>query len=229
MIHGYNDETKEKVQMLAMEDAAAIEDVERLQREVMNKADANHNHDSRYYTKSQVDTKIDAKTIDITGAASSIVKNNVSANKVLVSNSNGKVAASNIAASLLNYLSGLTGSIQPQLNGKAPSNHSHDDRYYTESETNNLLNNKANANHNHDSRYYTESEIDNKVDTLSGWIADLNTALQNIKITGSAGNGNLEIQVKGDGVVYRLVCSSQTGKIHFQYKDGNNWVDFWVK
>ena len=49
--------------------------------------------------------------------------------------------------------------------------HTHDDRYYTETEVNNLLNNKSNTDHNHnsvyaalthyhDDRYYTETEID---------------------------------------------------------------------
>jgi hypothetical protein len=218
MIHGYNDETKEKVQMLAMEDAAAIQDVERLQREVMNKANANHNHDSRYYTKSQVDTKIDAKTIDITGAASSIVKNNVSANKVLVSNSNGKVAASSIAASLLNYLSGLTGSIQTQLNGKAPSNHSHDDRYYTESETNNLLNGKANANHNHDDRYYTESETNNLLNSK----ANTNHNHDDRYAMGNYSSGNF-VLTSGSA---RIVITTTRG-FYFQQWNGSTWVTTW--
>ena len=34
-----------------------------------------------------------------------------------------------------------------------PSGHTHDDRYYTETEVNSLLNGKSNANHNHDDRY----------------------------------------------------------------------------
>lgn len=52
-----------------------------------------------------------------------------------------------------------------------PSTHTHDDRYYTESEVNTKLDGKANTNHTHnyaatshthDDRYYTESEIDTK-------------------------------------------------------------------
>ena len=39
--------------------------------------------------------------------------------------------------------------------------HNHDDRYYTETETNNLLNGKANSTHTHDDRYYTETETNN--------------------------------------------------------------------
>ena len=45
---------------------------------------------------------------------------------------------------------------------KANGVHTHDDRYYTESETDTLLSGKSNTDHTHDDRYYTETEIDNK-------------------------------------------------------------------
>ena len=50
-----------------------------------------------------------------------------------------------------------------KLNGKANASHTHDDRYYTESEMNTKLNGKANASHTHDDRYYTESEMNTKL------------------------------------------------------------------
>lgn len=40
--------------------------------------------------------------------------------------------------------------------------HTHDDRYYTESETDSLLGAKADANHLHDDRYYTETQADGR-------------------------------------------------------------------
>ena len=49
------------------------------------------------------------------------------------------------------------------VDGKAASSHTHDDRYYTESEINTKLNGKANASHTHDDRYYTESEMNAKL------------------------------------------------------------------
>jgi len=39
--------------------------------------------------------------------------------------------------------------------------HAHDDRYYTETEVDNLLTGYATSGHTHDDRYYTETEIDN--------------------------------------------------------------------
>ena len=49
------------------------------------------------------------------------------------------------------------------VDGKAASSHTHDERYYTESEMNTKLNGKANASHTHDDRYYTESEMNAKL------------------------------------------------------------------
>jgi len=42
---------------------------------------------------------------------------------------------------------------------RTPTAHTHDDRYYTETEVNNLLAGKAASSHTHDDRYYTESEV----------------------------------------------------------------------
>ena len=43
----------------------------------------------------------------------------------------------------------------------AALSHTHDDRYYTETEVNNLLAAYAALNHTHDDRYYTETEVNN--------------------------------------------------------------------
>lgn len=44
-----------------------------------------------------------------------------------------------------------------------PAAHTHDDRYYTETEINSKLDGKSNTGHTHDDRYYTESEINTKL------------------------------------------------------------------
>lgn len=49
------------------------------------------------------------------------------------------------SATELNYTDGVTSNIQTQLNGKAASSHTHDDRYFTESEINTKLSSKADA------------------------------------------------------------------------------------
>lgn len=55
--------------------------------------------------------QIDVKQDEITGAASSIVSTNLTASKALISDANGKVAASNVTATELGYLSGVTSSL----------------------------------------------------------------------------------------------------------------------
>ena len=54
----------------------------------------------------------------VTGGASTITDNDLTAGRALVSDSNGKVSASDITSTVLGYLSGLTSNAQTQLNGK---------------------------------------------------------------------------------------------------------------
>ena len=54
----------------------------------------------------------------LTGAATSIAADNLTASKALVSDANGKVAASSVTSTELGYLSGTTANIQTQLTNK---------------------------------------------------------------------------------------------------------------
>src|SRR5574344_924106 len=59
----------------------------------------------------------------------------------------------------------ITGVSWNNVSGKpstfTPSSHTHDDRYYTESEIDTKLSSKSNTGHTHDDRYYTETEVNN--------------------------------------------------------------------
>lgn len=57
----------------------------------------------------------------ITGGATSITSSNLTANRALASDGNGKVAVSATTATELGYVSGVTSAIQTQLNGKVPT------------------------------------------------------------------------------------------------------------
>lgn len=64
--------------------------------------------------QAQIDSKLDADAI--TGGASTIVSDNLTTNRVLVSNNYGKVSASSITGGELGYLDGATRNIQTQIN-----------------------------------------------------------------------------------------------------------------
>lgn len=97
-----------------------------LLQKVLDKATADEakggTNNTKYITpatmKAAVDLIIANKQDKITGAASTITSNNLSANRALISNSNGKVEASGISSTKLGYLTDVTGNIQAQLNKK---------------------------------------------------------------------------------------------------------------
>ena len=66
-------------------------------------------------------TALDGKQAKITGAATTITNDNLTANRALISNSSGKVAVSSITSTELGYLDGVTSNIQTQLNNKLSS------------------------------------------------------------------------------------------------------------
>lgn len=61
---------------------------------------------------------IEGKQAVLTGAASSIAADNLTASRALVSDAQGKVAVSATTATELGYLSGVTSNVQTQLNTK---------------------------------------------------------------------------------------------------------------
>ena len=62
------------------------------------------------------------------------------------------------------------------LSDKSDVGHTHDDRYFTETEVTTKLAGKSDTDHTHDDRYYTESEIDTKVSALNTSIATKQTS-----------------------------------------------------
>lgn len=62
-----------------------------------------------------------AKQDAISGAASTIASSNLTANRVLVADSSGKVSVSDITSTELEYLDGAAGNVQNQINGKEAS------------------------------------------------------------------------------------------------------------
>lgn len=63
-----------------------------------------------------INTQMSNKQNTITGAASTVTSNNLTASRVLVSDSAGKITNSSISDTELSRLSGVTGNIQTQIN-----------------------------------------------------------------------------------------------------------------
>lgn len=66
----------------------------------------------------KLEYKVDNSQAAITGAASTVVTNDLTASRVTVSDTNGKIAASTVTTTELDYLTGVTSAIQTQLDSK---------------------------------------------------------------------------------------------------------------
>lgn len=65
---------------------------------------------------SNVQTQLNAKQATVTGAATTITSSNLTTSRALASDGSGKVAVSAVTATELGYVSGVTSSIQAQIN-----------------------------------------------------------------------------------------------------------------
>ena len=121
-----------------------------------------------------------------------------SANGVATLGDNGKVPDTqlpNYAPSTHASQHSSTGTdpITPASIGASESGHTHDDRYYTESEVNTLLSGKSDTSHNHDDRYYTETEVNNLLNNKQNASTAINTSnigSQSVNYANSAGSAN---------------------------------------
>lgn len=107
-----------------------------------------HTHDDRYYTETEIDTKLSGK--------SDTSHNHNSAYLGISAKAESAKSADSVAWA---NVSGKPSSF-------TPSGHTHDDRYYTETEVNNLLAGKSNTNHTHS--YISTSASCNKNWNWSG-------------------------------------------------------------
>lgn len=73
---------------------------------------------SPYAKTADVNAALAGKQAKVTGAATTVVSSNLTASRVIVSDSNGKIAASEITSAKLGYLSDVTSAIQAQLDAK---------------------------------------------------------------------------------------------------------------
>ena len=156
--------------------------------DISGKANVKHSHDSASSSANGFLSKEDKSKLDgiATEANKTVVDSSLSSsstnpvqNKVVTSALNGKANSSHSHS-----ISNIT-NLQSALDSKSDTGHTHDDRYYTETEMNTKLNGKANSSHSHsisnitnlqsaldsksdtghthDDRYYTETEMNAKL------------------------------------------------------------------
>lgn len=181
-----------------------------------NYAASSHSHDDRYYTESEVNGKLGGK-VDNTEAGADGLLSKLTTSWTATPTDNtyfirqdtgggdsfGRVKFSTI----WNYIKGKTDGVYQPKGSYAASGHTHDDRYYTEAETNSKLDGKSNTGHTHDDRYYTETEIDTK---LNGKAPNGHTH-QYLSLYGARpANINFTKSTNGTGAMFHFVATSST-------------------
>lgn len=137
-----------------------------------------HNHDDRYYTEAEVNSKLNNKVDNTEAGANGLINKLESgtaapvdndliitqwANHTTATAANQNRYVRRPMSSIWSYIKSKADSVYQPKGSYAASGHTHDDRYYTETEMNAKLDGKSNTGHTHDDRYYTESEIDSKL------------------------------------------------------------------
>lgn len=84
----------------------------------LSSADQTGQADTAATSKGYVDTGLATKQATITGAATTITSSDLDVNRAVVSDAAGKISASAATSAEVGYLSGVTSSIQDQIDGK---------------------------------------------------------------------------------------------------------------
>ena len=160
------------------------------------KSDSGHTHDERYYTESEVDTKLNSKA-GLSTATSS-------ANGLMSSGDKSKLDGVAAGATKVTVDTALSSTSTNPVQNKI---------------INSALSGKASSSHTHDERYYTESEVDTKVTSLNNALTTLSKAyLKNslvIKIgrasDGGGENGTkIEVNSGVTGIYAQLYCDDSS-------------------
>lgn len=209
-------------------------------------APKSHSHDDRYYTESEMDGKLNSKVNNNEAGANGLLS------KLSVwtatptddtyfmrqdtggGNSFGRVKFSTIWS----YIKGKADGVYQPKGSYAASGHTHDDRYYTETEINAKLDGKSNTGHTHDDRYYTESEVNIKLANYQpkgNYAAASHThnyagsgtaggsANSAVKLDSSAGSATQPVYFKDGKPVATTYTLNKTVPADAKFTDTNTW------
>lgn len=200
-------------------------------------APKSHTHDDRYYTESEMDGKLNSKVNNNEEGANGLLSKLTTSwtatptdNTYFIrqdtggGNSFGRVKFSTI----WNYIKGKTDGIYQPKGSYVASSHTHDDRYYTETEINSKLNGKA--------VNITLSKVDlNTVKTPGFYNAGGGNGCTNVPVSDAFGlivthnaNGEYYTQIfflVDKNTSYRRYCNGGTwsGWTQDKYTDTNTW------
>lgn len=178
-------------------------------------APKSHSHDDRYYTESEMDGKLSGKADNTRAGANDLINKLDSgtaapvdddliitqwANHTTAAAANKNQYVRRPMSSIWNYIKGKTDGVYQPKGSYAASGHTHDDRYYTETEINTKLNGKANSSHTHTKSQITDFPSSLKNPTAltiqtNGAIAATydGSAAKTVNITkGNIGLGNVD-------------------------------------
>lgn len=176
-------------------------------------APKSHSHDDRYYTESEMDGKLNSKVNNNEAGANGLLSKLTTSwtaaptddtyfirQDIGGGNQFGRVKFSTI----WNYIKGKTDGIYQPKGSYAASGHTHDDRYYTESEMNTKLAGKSNIDHTHDT-----SSISAGNANYAGWAGPIESAHIDVL------RANRLAFLPASGV-----------KVEYSVDGGTTWVDY---
>lgn len=200
-------------------------------------APKSHSHDDRYYTESEMDGKLNSKVNNNEAGANGLINKLSTADgipndaTVFISQHNdGKTASyyRRPISTLWTYIKSKADNVYQPKGSYAASSHTHDDRYYTETEINSKLNGKA--------VNITLSKVDlNTVKTPGFYNAGGGNGCTNVPVSDAFGlivthnaNGEYYTQIfflVDKNTSYRRYCNGGTwsGWTQDKYTDTNTW------
>lgn len=200
-------------------------------------APKSHSHDDRYYTESEMDGKLNSKVNNNEAGANGLINKLSTADGIpndatvfISQHNNGKTASyyRRPISTLWTYIKSKADSVYQPKGSYAASSHTHDDRYYTETEINSKLNGKA--------VNITLSKVDlNTVKTPGFYNAGGGNGCTNVPVSDAFGlivthnaNGEYYTQIfflVDKNTSYRRYCNGGTwsGWTQDKYTDTNTW------
>lgn len=186
-------------------------------------APKSHSHDDRYYTEAEMDGKLNSKVNNNEAGADSLLSKLTTSwtatptdNTYFIrqdtggGDSFGRVKFS----TLWNYIKGKTDGVYQPKGSYAASGHTHDDRYYTESEMNTKL-----ANYQPKGNYAAASHTHN----YAGSGTAGGSANSAVKLDSSAGSATQPVYFKDGKPVATTYALNKTVPADAKFTDTNTW------